>query len=229
MFTLNSNTFLIIVGCLGFVTIAGWVMVLSSFDIFSPVRPLKWREGFTAIITGFILLLPFWFIETVRMDRAIINGSEVLHDFTQNTIMWQWRWNSLMSNKNARLVSYGELFADVNIGVHPITENPKVRSFRYFVEIKTRPTIKDRLLLEKEIGKVSNYAGQSGSYLPLAVCVKSMLYEFNEKHSKELAMFYNPLDESQQIEFNKLLVGDVGDKIAQMGAYIVSAKFSLDD
>ncbi len=80
--------------------------------------------------------------------------------------------------------------------LHPITENPKVRDFRYNVELTPLSVPSDALLWAKALQ-------QSG--LGEEDWLKFQLYEFNELYSKDAAKFYNPLDAHQQLQFRALL------------------------
>src|SRR3989344_4507426 len=183
MMTLNSFTFNLIVGFFSLITLVGIVFaVMSVCDLLFTSCPRKWRQRSVAILCGLAGMLPFWIVETIGKQQALVNGSEIAHDFSQNTIMWQWKWDSLTTGKNVHLAWYGEKWANVTMGVHPITENPKVRSFRYVVAVKTRETVPDLLLLEKSTGViVFGFAPLPGVkppvFLPFERAVKSLLYD----------------------------------------------------
>lgn len=82
------------------------------------------------------------------------------------------------------------------VALSPITANPKVRRLSYTVPI-----------LQTDKG----FSPESAIWFARSYdrdCKERVLYwlcEFNERHSKELALFYNPYDPQQQKRFDKLI------------------------
>jgi hypothetical protein len=107
--------------------------------------------------------------------------------------------------------------------VTPITENPKARRVTYTVllEITNPGTFfrhegrwekRDKYDIAREVRDTTEF----------------WLYEFNDKHSKELAKFYNPLDRAQVMEFEELLLPWLNDKINREGLRAKSLSFTVD-
>ncbi len=108
--------------------------------------------------------------------------------------------------------------------VTPITDNPKARRITYGVSIEMTNPGKFFLYESGRWGKRDKYeiAKEVGD------AVDFWLYEFNDKHSKELAKFYNPLDRAQVKEFEELLLPWLNDKINREGLRAKSLSFTVD-
>ncbi len=242
MWSFNSIPFDIIAAALCILTGAGWIAIAFGLIIQWPEfgklsKAGRWK-AWGLIVCGLICASPFWFIELVAGNQVVISGPKATAVFTKSSIVTQSKWNQLMAGPNAHLASFEPWHANVAMGIHPITENPKVRSLRYFVRVETGRTVEDVLLLEKSTGfqvsdirNVSNgqNSDASGNFTPLGTKTKSLLYEFNDKHSKELALYYNPLDASQQIGFSNLVTGYLQEPLSQMGAHVTHVEFKLED
>ncbi len=103
----------------------------------------------------------------------------------------------------------------VESAVNPITTNPKVRHLTYMVEVKV-----------VDVAKVNTWAKLHDhpesipearqTHVVMGKKVRYCLYEFNNKNSKWLADFYNPMDDEQTkkldyhltFEVNQCLNGD---------------------
>jgi hypothetical protein len=107
-------------------------------------------------------------------------------------------WESIAHRLMAegRFGSYAQSHFSVPMTISPITPNPKVRRIRYEVQFDSLGKPEEFLSLLKITEKWGHKADQMILY---------HLYEFNEKHSKEIAEFYNPMDGQQQQKFAALL------------------------
>lgn len=119
-----------------------------------------------------------------------------------------------------------------SMSLHPITINPKVRDLRYEVAIECGGSPEDLLLCQQAIQPFPKQLYEGGvnehhRFTQLKPWLEYQLYEFNEQHSVEAAKFYNPLDQNQQEQFQKLLEGFLGPRLQSAGARFISANFSL--
>lgn len=185
------------------------------------------------VLIGALLIAPPFILEFVKRESTIISPTKnIVADFPGHTILWQWDWNRLITGN--RLADYSIRSAEVIITAHPITENPKVRSLRYTIDADTRKDPSSLLRFEKAGNFQSKkYLGEDVNFTyqqqVLHRKVKSLLYEFNEANSKELAKLYNPLDNSQQERFRKLVSGFFDSQLDEMGAHITLARFEIVD
>lgn len=121
----------------------------------------------------------------------------------------------------------------VSMKVQPITANPKVRELNYSVELAISNNAESMSLYVARFGAPSLKMFSQGTYQlyfesgEIEKHVQSLLYEFNEYHSKELSKFYNPFDENQQQEFGRLLRTYVEKDAASFGLEIRRARFTL--
>lgn len=85
--------------------------------------------------------------------------------------------------------------------VSPITDNPKVRTIEYTVNVE----ICEESIFISQFGEMS-LAQQREQ---MNGVVQYALYEFNNSESKELAELYNPLNPHQTKAFNELINGNL--------------------
>jgi len=100
--------------------------------------------------------------------------------------------------------------------VRPITENPKVRHLKYRIEV----AIVDPVLFVRSVG-LRPGASCPDSDRPrdcqLRDTVMYEIYEFNNANSKELAKFYNPYDQHQTEELQRLMLHEFNDALIPKG------------
>ncbi len=88
----------------------------------------------------------------------------------------------------------------VSASVHPITDNPKVRGLKYAIEVE---------VLDTRTFFGLGYGDKDGDWEAnnrrISELVEYWLYEFNNAHSRDLAVFYNPFDVRQQQALETLL------------------------
>ncbi|MDO8655541.1 MAG: hypothetical protein Q7R48_04020 [bacterium] len=143
-----------------------------------------------------------------------------------------WGWSQLTKGREiAYLSDKYKLY--VGMKVQPITANPKVRELAYTVELAISNNAESMSLYVARFGAPSLKMLSQGTHQlyfeseEIGKHVQSLLYEFNEYHSKELSKFYNPFDEKQQQEFGQLLRTYVEKDAARFGLEIREARFSL--
>jgi hypothetical protein len=117
-----------------------------------------------------------------------------------------------------------------------LTENPKVRKVQHnisviikdvekFYSVKSRQDIwagNDQDIEFREDMPVENITHC------IQTLLNSHLYDFNNAHSKDLAKFYNPLDQSQQKDYLHLMFDCLDPILAQDGLEINSASFDIE-
>lgn len=100
--------------------------------------------------------------------------------------------------------------------VQPITENPKVRQLTYEIDIEVKYVNK----FFNTIGKKPHnnlIPGKEENEKIIKDTVMYHLYNFNEKYSKQLAKFYNPLDPEQKKKLEMMLMEYINPKITKCG------------
>lgn len=156
------------------------------------------------------------------MDERVLNSyswelfnKAILARYSTRTCAW--RWKALEYGR--AIVLLDEWMTEVTtMHIEPITANPKVRRLTYRLEYQ----IVDQ---EKFDGW---FLGINRSYATsFASAVKFHLFEFQERHSRELATFYNPEDAKQQSRFAGLIMDDVGPRLVDYGLIIKEARFNL--
>lgn len=120
---------------------------------------------------------------------------------------------------NINSVPRGQLERSFAMRAHPITANPKVRNLAY--QVDTRVVDFNKFYRGRAVSQVD--AGSELQHL-----TRKTLFEFNEQHSKELAAFYNPLDELQQARFGTLLTSFAQPILAEHGITIALTRFDIE-
>lgn len=129
-------------------------------------------------------------------------------------------------NDDRRVFNVYEAFVATR-NVTPITDNPKARRISYTVSVyMERPNVfflakperwdtRNPAEVRQEVQKATEY----------------WLYVFNNEHSKELATFYNPLDDDQVAKFRELLGSWLDEKLAAEGLKVRrdEVTFTVDD
>lgn len=110
--------------------------------------------------------------------------------------------------------------------VTPITDNPKARHISYTVPVEIEnPGV--FFLAKPERWDVRS---ADGVRQEVQRATEYWLYVFNDEHSKELATFYNPLDDEQVKNFRELLVPWLSEKLKSDGLKVKSDEvvFAVD-
>lgn len=146
----------------------------------------------TTTVTALVLMLfAVGFNRWIPGETMLITSTgEVKGVFPERTSIW--RWDSRLDG--TEWVSYAKRDESVRMSVSPITENPKVRGLTYEVTVEILGSSESYLVLQE----VTEGKG-------IRHWLKDQLFEFNEAHSRDLAKFYNPLDEDQQDEFEEMV------------------------
>lgn len=178
-----------------------------------------------------IFLSPIYY-EFPGSDSTVVtfNGTKVIkHPF--GTFCWEW---SEFSNLHTGTIG-------VSSGVTFLTENPKVRHLEYKVSSQiSDPEVfyrnKGRRIHSSEMdsdsaGKDTRTFTYSSGYsvkTEAQALIASQLFEFNNRFSKQLVKFYNPLDVSQQKEFRSLIEPWLNAQLAKDGITVAAGNFSIE-
>lgn len=119
------------------------------------------------------------------------------------------------------------------MGLQPISDNPKVRKLIYsteFIPETGTPTQENMLQLVTKATTITGHNRVNDNITledALSRWLKSHLYEFNEKMSRDLARLYNPLDKGQQEAFMVLLREYFAPILAGSGLKLARCSFDL--
>ena len=197
------------------------------------------------ICGGAMLLIPAVTFEFVDRNHTIVTDRYVVADFKRPTILWQKQFNKMLSEPGAYLIDYGKVrHGHIQMATHPITDNPKVRSLRYIINVRLDNSAGATLKFHQTFpignkGMDRKYTWfiphekVSTPYEPISKAISTesrrLLYEFSEKNSRELATLYNPLDPGQQAKFREMLHAFMTEPLGRRGLYIHSSRFAIDD
>ena len=210
------------------------VVGFATYELADKYRKwLGWSNPGGAILFGAIALifgLFFGFSRAVNPlgePIAIISHSNsVVATAGQNRDL-VWSWDKRLRGNHVIDIS-PEMLETISMELQPITSNPKVRSLAYWVRVKAPGTPVARLKYLDRFKYLRNSAFPNDfSNVHATEFVKFQLYEFDEHHSKELAMLYNPLDEKQQAQLLDLLRSSIGPVLQDVGLEVESAGFSF--
>ncbi len=121
------------------------------------------------------------------------------------------------------------------MAVQPITPNPKLRDLHYDFEAVIGPDLEayGHYIAKFGAPMLDKYDENRVLKPPrlnskdINNFVRSLLYELNERHSRDLAEFYNPLDDEQQKRFSNLVRQFIEEDLRKVGLQIRSVRFSL--
>ncbi|MDP3992904.1 MAG: hypothetical protein Q8Q05_01680 [bacterium] len=155
---------------------------------------------------------------------------KLLEEVKEGQALWRWAPTA----RGRYIVQAGPFYATTyEMKVQPITSNPKVRDLHYEVGVAIRSGTDAYSRFLATFGD-PGLDGDPMSGRPLRLesekartFVRSLLYDFNEEHSRDLAEYYNPLDETQQAKFASLVRPYLKDKLTAVGLEIRSIRFSL--
>jgi len=169
----------------------------------------------TAISGGALFLLAASIFTISIAPQTVLarpDSMEIVASF--NSLTFLWRTDDRL--KNVVQYSYKSIDTFTDMKLHPVTENPKVRDLTYNVMVKTADNPEGAVLYQRTT------KGE-----PPQQWVKRQLYEFNEQYSKKLAVFYNPLYDQQQREFDQLVREFLEPRCRAVGLRYDHAAFAL--
>ncbi|MFH0873728.1 MAG: hypothetical protein V1846_02700 [Candidatus Komeilibacteria bacterium] len=188
-----------------------WSRDAATFGVFT-----------TFVICSLILGLTFAIPMTCVKTHYVASVRLALPDKNVADVEWTtvhlWSWDPRVDARHNKWVSLADWQQSAGMKVQPITDNPKVRNLEYRVSWEY-PTETD---LEGWTTLLTELKGETPQ-----TYMSRQLYEFDEKHSRELAKFYNPLDGYQQTEFRDLLMKFMWPTLQKSNLRIVEATFSL--
>lgn len=194
------------------------------------------RVSAVALISGFSIMLCVIMTSTISVwyvvsEAYVFNQEgEILFDIPSNKSVWR---NSLPAG--AIVVEKQPMFFTSSSSLNPITSNPKVRRLSYTVTFAL-PIDQDAIAayigwshntwdtdLVREFQAIPPFrmSDEMLSY------VEGLLYDLNEKRSKDLSEFFNPKRQSQQDEFQDLVMSEISDDLGKIGLIFIDATFSL--
>lgn len=147
------------------------------------------------------------------MHDVLMSGNRVLHLLESDELYW--RWTAIRQGLHAKEF---RTRGQVKTHLHPITENPKVRDLHYDVVTELAGT--DQTALQ------AAYDRWHGGHWSQEV--ERILYDINELRSRELSVFFNPLDPDQQERFRAVIEEDLVPRIAPLGLKVSHVSFWLN-
>jgi len=139
--------------------------------------------------------------------------------FEEDTLVFRRQFNKLVKKFCCTIDSFDVATDHVRMTARPITVNPKVREIHYSVSFFTKGSLQN---VKNLLDKLSVSQRQSAGEL-----IQFHLFNFQEQFSKELAEFFNPLDEEQQRKLSVLVGAFLRPHLANSGITIQSVRFSL--
>ena len=124
----------------------------------------------------------------------------------------------------------------IQVSVHPLTENPKVRDITCVLDLKIEAnscsglqTLFDYLRLNDvwEVRVYEEFRSLVKGEIVWDTPAKSMLHDFCNAHSRSLSELFNPFRKEQQEEFKRLVHTYFDPLLAQSGIKIESCQFRV--
>lgn len=232
------------------ITVAGLFLVVVIFCVLglislyrvdiaeSRIKVVFWKT-LTVVLFGlaFGTILTPYFYEFPKFDYDVVtfeDGNLVKHPYGT-------------SNSKAFNIPKSESIGITIVGnVTGVTTNPKVRNVSYRLEMKI---VSPEVFFIPEYRRkyfstghsdehpnkslMSSYTSMSTEYLQssvqneLGTMMASHMYEFNNAHSKELAEFYNPIEQTQQDQFRELVEPWMNSRFESKGVKVIFRGFSI--
>ena len=198
--------------------------VASNCD---PRLPRFWIPA--AALFAFWLFTPFvyefsgW--PTSTPITFTTDGHIVKHPWGMFTTHLDGRFSNL---PNARSSAWIKNIPSVTL----LTENPKVRKIQPSImleltDYETFFRVDDRQR-ELHMSYGISVSEESLFSRKIAWIVRNEMYNFNNAHSKEMAKFFNPLNEDQQREYEALVKSDLEPVLAKDGVVVRKVLFSIE-
>lgn len=216
---------LTILGIAAIILVAGSIVTL----IYQKSTPKLW----TVTMATLLALVFVWRSSVPAQEVITISDYEIAHVFDELESKRIWKWDKRL-NGAMSMISYRPRTIDVDMqGPQAVTENPKVREITYTVTFTLAGTPESALDFylrwgySPAIGETPGAYMQSVTQLAHRKYMQYVLFEFNERMSKEIAAFYNPLDGLQQERFRRLVEEFVNDELASTGIHVGGAEFRI--
>jgi hypothetical protein len=219
----------------------GGCIIMARFSIGWNQYPWT-TEGISSfcLVVGMLGLLIFgtnFWSQTSHIFVIRLNAGTIIYDEVAGSIRELLDKDTFFRDKNPvfnkdnyRIISVASNNYDQTLTVHPVTANPKVRDITCSLSLGLiEETITGFGQVIKFIGltKIGSDWYSNRQRFNWDVFTKSLLYDFAEACSKELAELYNPLNEEQQERFKKLIQGFVKPRLVGSGLKIDSCSFSI--
>jgi hypothetical protein len=163
---------------------------------------------------GLLILLGLALFTKLIESETMLVGEDLAinHVFERGPALWKWD-PRLRDGRHVSFASFTEHFV---MKLDPVTPNPKVRHLTYLVKLSGRGTPQSAQEFYREFGT---------GHPTWRRFVQSLLYDFNEAHSKELAELFNPHEEEQQRRFKSLIRGFLDPKLEGRGLFLMESGF----
>jgi hypothetical protein len=203
----------------------GWIAValIASSVVYvcvtrySPRRLSSEDRGLRGLgamtLTFVLILMTVTILRTeVRSGSMIVasDGKTILTAYDRNVV--RWRWGRELSAGKLQCC-WTDVESDLEGRFEPITPNPKVRQFYYKVQLIHFGTPEAWMDFQRNGTRVD---------------VASLLYDFQNDHSKELAEFSNPRRPEQQAKFSNMIRAYLDPYLKNAGTRIQSVSFDLE-
>ena len=191
-------------------------------------RSMPWIVGGLLAALINVVTSPIYY-EFAQMDLYCGNSVVVVFDESGRPVFhprgaFVWEWDKY-SHMPARAFE-GRSFRGVNEEarqVNPHTKNPQTRAIRYDLFFQ----IVDPVLFYTSDDKRRSIRDPWLVIQSAREAVEYWLYEFNELHHQNLAVFHNPLDEEQVQQLALFIEEWVNPKLESQGISIEVTEFSL--
>lgn len=156
----------------------------------------------------------------IAFDRSGDIIAQIVEKKSARTV-WKKRWEEFCKNYIVETYKAGATAA--NMKCAPITANPKVREIAYSILARLFDNPEEFAEQRKRFGTSSVEDTEAAANKAL----RCQMYDFNEKHSKQLAEFSNPLKKEQQDKFQTLVFNFLQPFATTNKIALLSATFEL--
>lgn len=195
------------------------VAAIANLCWIVPVSRRFWpKDRMLTIVATIVSTLVIWGIGLWSLTSYSLIRSDLMYLNASNQIVGvgtYWRWSPVLDN--TKQVEYNATSRLVCQVVQPITPNPKVRQIIQNAEISLGGTPESMAAALQVTSGHTPYGW-----------LRYQMFEFQERNSRKLAKFYNPVDESQQKEYYRLVYNFLKRDLKR-GQMKLKASFELPD
>jgi hypothetical protein len=205
------------------IIVAAITAFLAVTLYYNPNAEVVALSAITIVITYGIAAAWFWSVPGPFVVLSRIDG-KLLHYCRSGERMPAVN-DELAPHKRIELGTY---LLNTSRRFQPITPNPKVRNVGYEVSLAFGETPESAQSFYSRYGWVTSEQFGDGMPAQAKLDVQYQLYEFDEFHSIEVSRLWNPLEPTQQQEFESLVRNFLEPVMAPLGLRVDSAKFSFN-
>jgi len=247
-FKKNINRLICIPIVAGIYGLAQIILILNAARNTYQMGHQVFSSFFIILIVVVISLLGIWIIllllgssqpllkeyeaETILFNKK----TKGITYFSEKICFWFWENNKLYPPKLMQESKFKDITVEKEERRVLITSNPRVLDITYSVVFTIRQELLNKT--QESIQKKYNIFGNSifgnsisrsgNAIISVNKSIKSALYEFSEKNLKELTKFYNPEDNTQQLEFSELVKEYLKEEMNNSPFTISEIKFHLN-